>query len=249
MKAKTIATSAVAVMALSTPMALASSWPSQGSEPLVWVAKDITRQSHFTLEYRHYDRQGHYLGKETVLPPTGSLVEYEKVPLSQAIAQGEDYVAADSTANLSEKLERLHEKLFVKLHGQGATMASVQSAELQSSLAQPMSTPPGVETDVIGTFTDYHGTTWWYDITYNTYYAPSITVTQYELYQSTGSGTSYLDHLSWENDTRTYPSGTVIPTSGPKVFYQGSWTNPPGYAFKTFVVKNNVAYSGWATLS
>jgi hypothetical protein len=246
-KTRTFAISAAAVMALSTPLAFASTGPAQGSDPLVWVARDITRQSHFTLEYRHYDRQGHFLGKETVLPPTGSLVEYVKVPLSEAIAKGEDYVAADSAADLSDKLEALHEKLFEKLHGKGATLASVQAAELQASAAQPMSTPPDTATDVIGTFTDFHGTTWWYDISYNTFNYPTITVTQYELYQQSGSGTSYLDHLTWNTSTRYY--GSVIPTSAPQIFFQGSWTNPPGYAFKTFVVKNNVTYSGWATLS
>lgn len=233
------------------------------ANPEVWVARDVTTAFHYTLQYKRYDAQHHIVSEQIVTPPAGSLVEFEQVPLSQAKARGDVYVplvAGEAKATLHQQLNQLHDELFKKLHGNSAlaavdpasttlgSLAAMKNAPLLStSPAMPATAAGSTTTDVTGTFTDYSGDTWSYDITYAS--GSIVTVTNYELYQKNGSGAAYFNYNTWDGSTLyPFPSHTLIPTSYPGLSQASYYEKPSGYPYTTVVSKGSAAYSGWVTL-
>ena len=199
----------------------------------VWVAKDITRQENYTVKYTYYDSGHNVLSKQSIVPPTGFLVEFLQVPLSQAIRDNEPFVpvqAGESSSELSAQLERLHEQLFTKLHPHGV------------SEDRPVAPKGASDPTASGSFSNPNtGQQWTYAITYTDETNGSVNVSYYtcDAYYPNW----YLNYFSWENDIDNVYEAVTTGYETPL-----SWQGTSGYQFTTCTEEGNTAYSGWTTL-
>ncbi|MFB5193242.1 hypothetical protein [Alicyclobacillus fastidiosus] len=216
----------------------------------VWVAKDVTAQDHYQITRNVYDSQGNLIKTMTITPPAGSLVEYNLVPLSQAQAANESYVAETSDqSTLNSELQQLHKTLFNQLNPQTTNSAQTMSAAVMSP-----DISVGTSTTDTGSFSGAYGYSVDYSISYSKPSSNDLHVSQYKLWQQNGSANSdYEKSIVWGNDNHSFPSSTYVPLgSSNATTYDPDWDNAPGYQFTTNVVGSGLFgtnYSGYDTLS
>lgn len=233
---------------------------SSGSgQQMVWVAKDVTQQDGYQLIYKTYDTNGNVVSTQTVVPPAGSLVEFFQEPLSQAVAEGSDYILATAGTPLThQQSHELHQELFNKLNPKLTQSSTMQPAVTpQSSTATPESVTGQYHTDTpSGTLIGY---TAYYTNEGNGY----LSLTQFQTWKVQGTATEYQSWIGLgPSDTTTWTynwpnPNPQIPRESPyipPISWTGSQGDPLGYTFTTDCSNNaypwlGTNYEGWATLS
>ncbi|QSO51804.1 hypothetical protein JZ785_23995 [Alicyclobacillus curvatus] len=209
----------------------------------VWVAKDVTRKNDYTLTYGYFDKNHNPVKLQTVAAPLFSLVQFEQVPMHQAIKDHEDYVvpqANESQSVLDTQLESLHKNLFQQLNPR----TSLSSNRVHQG---PNNTSGSY---VSGTMQAPSGDSWTYEIDY-TNLSSSVDVSQYFIGADTSNEPSgvYLDHVAWDGNSRYF--GESIVNAGGIIGFDPSpvWTGVSGHQFVTVLTYNGVSYSGYVTLN
>lgn len=255
MKKVLFALSGIAVALMSTGIASADTGTQNtptSETTYVWVAKDITKSSHYQIERKIYDASGKVIGTKTITPPDGSMAEFNRIPLSQAQTEHLAYVEDTSDQNLlAQKLNQLHKQLFQSLHANKSSTTNTVPDNTISPMADPI--PVGTYAMDSGTFNDNSGTAK-YNIYYSKPNSAQIEVHEHDLWQNTGqTNSNYEWCLKWGNYQYNFPSNTFVPY-GPSNATKTYWdvTNSVGQDFQTWLVGNNwtgTRYEGYDTLN